>query len=251
MVIFDYIKGALTMEIKTQENVTDGVNFTKRENFEVFIIIGLMIVSVLFMPGLKGIIAIAPIVYFLVERKLRKRTKDEIGFGTALFTEKIKSSWMLILFVGVAMQLLYLFSYQNLFPQVLEHVLGRIPLDFSDLNPILFLSIALLAFGEEIVFRGLIQARLSKLMPVWVAIIVTSLLFAAMHISTGEKAIVMVDLMSVFIDSLLFGIIFAKTRNIYIATLAHILANTVALLSIYHFPREDSLFNRVKGVAQR
>ena len=223
------------MEIKTQENVTARVNFTKRENIELYIIIGLMIVSVLFIPELKEIMAIAPIAYFLVERKLRNRTKEEIGFRTAQFSEKIKESWMLILFVGVAMQLLYLFSYQNLFPQVLEHVLGRIPLDFSDLNPLLFLSIALLAFGEEIVFRGLIQARLSKLMPVWGAILVTSLLFAVMHISSGETSVVVIDLLSVFIDSVLFGIIFAKTRSIYIATLAHILANTVALLSIYIF----------------
>lgn len=154
------------MEIKTKENVTARVNFTNRENIELDIIIGLMIVSVLFIPELKGIMAIAPIVCFFVERKLRNRTKEEVGFRTANFSEKIKESWMLILFVGVAMQLLYLFSYQNFFPQLLEHVLGRIPLVFSDLNPLLFLSIALLAFGEEIVFRGLIQARLSKLLPV-------------------------------------------------------------------------------------
>ncbi|WP_226087746.1 CPBP family intramembrane glutamic endopeptidase [Mesobacillus sp. S13] len=223
------------MEIKTQEKAAAEVDFTKRENIELYIIIGLMIVSVLFIPVLKGIMAIAPIVYFLVERKVRKRTKEEIGFRTANFSEKMKKSWMLILLVGIVMQLFYLFSYQNLFPQVLEHVLGRVPLDFSDLNPILFLSIVLLAFGEEIVFRGLIQARLSKLMPVWVAILVTSLLFAVMHIATGETTVVMVDLMSVFIDSVLFGIIFAKTRSIYIATLAHILANSVALLSIYVF----------------
>lgn len=223
------------MEIKTQEKAAAEVDFTKRENIELYIIIGLMIVSVLFIPVLKGIMAIAPIVYFLVERKVRKRTKEEIGFRTANFSEKMKQSWMLILFVGTVMQLFYLFSYQNFFPQVLEHVLGRVPLDFSDLNPILFLSIVLLAFGEEIVFRGLIQARLSKLMPVWVAILVTSLLFAVMHIATGETTVVMVDLMSVFIDSVLFGIIFAKTRSIYIATLAHILANSVALLSIYVF----------------
>ncbi|MFT9596316.1 CPBP family intramembrane glutamic endopeptidase [Mesobacillus sp.] len=205
------------------------MNFANRENIELYIIIGLMIVSVLFIPELKGIMAIAPIVYFFVERKLRNRTKEEVGFRTANFSEKIKESWMLIMFVGVAMQLLYLFSYQNFFPQVLEHVLGRIPLDFSDLNPLLFLFIALLAFGEEIVFRGLIQARLSKLLPVWGAIL------AIMHIATGETSVVVVDLMSVFIDSVLFGIIFAKTRSIYIATLTHILANTVALLSIYVF----------------
>ncbi|WP_226641638.1 CPBP family intramembrane glutamic endopeptidase [Mesobacillus subterraneus] len=223
------------MEIKTQEKAAAEVDFTKRENIELYIIIGLMIVSVLFIPVLKGIMAIAPIIYFLVERKVRKRTKEEIGFRTAHFSEKMKQSWMLILFVGIVMQLFYLFSYQNIFPQVLEHVLGRVPLDFSDLNPILFLSIVLLAFGEEIVFRGLIQARLSKLMPVWMAILVTSLLFAVMHIATGETTVVMVDLMSVFIDSVLFGIIFAKTRSIYIATLAHILANSVALLSIYVF----------------
>ncbi|WLR57250.1 type II CAAX endopeptidase family protein [Mesobacillus subterraneus] len=222
------------MELKAQETAAR-IDFTKRENIELYIIIVLMVVSVIFVPVLKGIIAIAPILYFFIERKVRKRTLEEIGFSSAHIKENISNTWKLILFTGIAMQLLYLFSYKNFFPEVLEHVLGRIPLDFSNLNPLLFLSIALLAFGEEIVFRGLIQARLSKLMPVWVVILVTSLLFAAMHISTGEGTVVIVDLLSVFIDSILFGIIFAKTRNIYIVTLAHILANTVALLSIYLF----------------
>lgn len=211
------------------------VYFTQRDNIELYIIIALMTASVIFIPALKGLMAIAPIVYFLVERRIRKRSREEIGFGTAHFLELLKKSWVLILFVGLGMQLLYLISYHQFFPQVLDHVLERVPLDFSDLSPMLFFSIAVLAFGEEIVFRGLIQARLSKLMPVWTAILFTSGLFAVMHIASGKPSVVMIDLISVFIDSVLFGIIFARTNSIYIATIAHILANLVALLSIYVF----------------
>lgn len=223
------------MEVLVQDQHSKEVKLTDRENIELFILIGLMLVSVIFIPALKGLMAIAPIIYFLVERRIRKRSREEIGFGTEHFNALIKKTWVLILVVGVGMQLMYLYSYKWFFPAVLEHVLIRVPLDFNDLNPMLFFTIALLAFGEEIVFRGLIQARLSKLMPVWIAIVLTSVLFAVMHIAAGKPSVIFADLLSVFIDSVLFGIIFAKSKSIYIATIAHILANTVALLSIYAF----------------
>ncbi|WP_064094393.1 CPBP family intramembrane glutamic endopeptidase [Rossellomorea aquimaris] len=57
------------------------------------------------------------------------------------------------------------------------------------------------------------------------AIILTSILFSIMYISTGSPAIVFIDLSTIFIDSLLFGVIFYKTNNLYVSWIAHALGN--------------------------
>jgi hypothetical protein len=70
--------------------------------------------------------------------------------------------------------------------------------------------------GEEIVFRGLVQGRLQWVMKPHYAIALSSIVFALMHIAQGESKIVALDLTTIFIDSVIFGILFYKTKNIYI-----------------------------------
>lgn len=224
------------MEMITQTSTErKQVTLSKREKSELFTIIGAMVASVLIIPQLKALFAILPIIYFLIERRVRNRTSEETGLLFSNIPRDLAKNWYYILLVGVGMQFFYLFMYNSYFPQVLKHVLSRIPINIQDLNPQLFLSIIVLALGEEIVFRGLIQARLNRLVPTWIAIGLTSILFAVMHISTGSTMVVILDLLSVFLDSVLFGIIFARTQNIYTSTIAHVLANSVAILSMYIF----------------
>jgi len=207
----------------------------KRVNRELLFLIGLMMMEVLFFPKFKGIMVVVSIIYFLIERRVRNRTREEIGLTFSSFLLKLKQNWQWITLVAVIMQCFYLMLYAKFFPEVLVHLLERLPIDINTVNSKLFVTILILAFGEEIVFRGLIQARLNKMMPVWAAIVCTSLLFAIMHFSTGSAAAVGIDLTTVFIDSVLLGILFARTNNIYITTLAHALANLVATYSLYLF----------------
>ena len=231
---FPNANGGLEMEIGIQTEIVQG-KLGKQEKWALFILIGLMLIAALFVPKLQGLMSIAPIIYFFVEGGIRKRSRSDVGLSFAGFSDHLKKNWYLILLVGILMQSFYVMMYNQFFTEVIKHVMERVPLNLSDISVSLILSIVILAFGEEIGFRGLIQAKLNKMMPTTLSILLTSLLFALMHLKSGPVNVVIPDLFSVFLDSILFGIIFARTKNIFISTIAHILANLFAILSIHLF----------------
>ena len=115
-------------------------------------------------------------------------------------------------------------------PTFNEHVLERVePMLHMGSMLILIPQLLLLAFGEELAFRGFAQEKLSKVINPRIAIIAVSLLFAVAHISTGRAGVVMYDIGFVFVDSILYGVLFLKTRNVYLTTLAHFLANVAGI----------------------
>ncbi|MFL0554903.1 MULTISPECIES: CPBP family intramembrane glutamic endopeptidase [Paenibacillus] len=81
-------------------------------------------------------------------------------------------------------------------------------------------------------FRGLLQERLNWYVKPYFAIPLTSMIFALMHVSQGSVQIVSIDLISVFLDSLVFGIIYYQTRNVWVSWLAHFAANLLAYFYI-------------------
>lgn len=85
---------------------------------------------------------------------------------------------------------------------------------------IAFLSLALFIgpVMEEVVFRGYLQSSLSKKMPLWVAISVTSLVFMA-----GHSPIVLWPMYFVF--SVSWGWVMVRTGSLKMAILIHVLSN--------------------------
>lgn len=203
--------------------------FEKRSFLEMAILVVAMLVSAFFIPQIKGLVSILPIVYFLIERMARKRTRESIGFNRKNILSDLKQSWPLVILVGVILQVIYFLLYKNIFPEVLDHVLERT--DFIEvINGKLMFILLILALGEEITFRGLVQGRLNWLIKPVYSILLSSIIFTLMHISNGNFIVVLIDLITVFIDSMIFGIIFYKTKNIYISWIAHAAANIVAVL---------------------
>lgn len=208
--------------------------FEKRPFLEMVILVVAMLVSSFFIPQIKGLVSILPIVYFLIERMARKRTRESIGFNQKNILSDLKQSWSLVILVGVILQVIYFLLYKDIFPEVLDHVLERA--DFiKAINGKLIFSLLILALGEEITFRGLVQARLNWLIKPVYSILLSSIIFTLMHISIGNFIVVLIDLITVFIDSIVFGIIFHKTKNIYISWIAHASANIVAVLLMMTF----------------
>lgn len=76
---------------------------------------------------------------------------------------------------------------------------------------------------EELLHRGVVYGRLRRMMKVWPAIIVSALVFAALHFNIVQ-----------FTYAFLLGIVFAwfveKTGHIYPAVLGHVLANSIAVI---------------------
>lgn len=206
--------------------------FEMRPFIEMAVILLFMLIGTLIIPEMKGIFVMLPIFYFLIERRVRRRSRENTGFKYISIISELKSTWLLILFVSVILQLCYFLFYVKVMPTVIEHVSARVSF-IETLNGKVIFSIIVLALGEEIIFRGLFQKRLSWIMKPSYAIILSSFVFSLMHLSSGEPLIVLLDLTTVFIDSVVFGVIFYKTNNIYISWVAHALANLVSALLIF------------------
>jgi uncharacterized protein len=205
--------------------------FEKRPFQEMVILVILMLTSALFIPQLKGLFVILPIVYYFVEGKLRGRSQESVGLNFPNFLNGIKKSWVWVLLVGIVFQLLYVIIFKNYFPEMFAHVSERATI-IKTFDGKLIITLIILALGEEIVFRGLIQGRFQWVMKPQYAVALTSVVFALMHISPGEPIIVALDLTTIFIDSIIYGIIFYKTKDLGASWTAHTLANTVAALMI-------------------
>ena len=83
------------------------------------------------------------------------------------------------------------------------------------------------------VFRGLIQERLQWVMnPSLPAMVLTSVFFTFMHLSPGSYKITFLDVLSTFMDSIFLGVIYHKTKNIYVSAVAHAMANIVVVYLI-------------------
>nr|WP_246156203.1 CPBP family intramembrane glutamic endopeptidase [Sphingorhabdus profundilacus] len=76
---------------------------------------------------------------------------------------------------------------------------------------------------EELLFRGFLQNALTRFVPVWAAILLSSFAFALVHL----QPYAIPGLMSL---SIAFGYLYHRTGSLRTNILLHILNNTAALL---------------------
>ena len=99
------------------------------------------------------------------------------------------------------------------------------------------LSLVVAPLLEELLFRGLLLHELAELLPRWGANLLTSLLFAGIHLPFwlahgGVSGALMANTAGVFIFSLLAGWLYLDSSSIWPPTLAHITNNCIAALLI-------------------
>ena len=120
--------------------------------------------------------------------------------------------------------------------EFVDHVLGRTSSILSFGKTILLIIQFILAgFGEEIALRGFFFGKTSKLFPAWICAVVSSIIFAAGHIAPGNIGVVIFDISGVFIDSLIYSVIYHKSGNCVISTLSHILGNAISIVGAFLF----------------
>ena len=78
-------------------------------------------------------------------------------------------------------------------------------------------------FGEELLFRGLLQTVFTESMPIWLAILLSAAVFGAMHYLTLTYAI-LATLMGCYL-----GILFQSTDQIWVPIISHAAYDFVAL----------------------
>jgi len=180
-------------------------------------------------PGLKTFSILLPVAYLIIERRLRKRSWSELGFDLKGFPAALKANWWLVVLVAFVVQVLAVFSTRAFLPAFITHVVERLPISIHNGWMILIPSLLLSTLGEEIVYRGFFQERLSWFIQAPLAIGIVSVVFALMHYSPGPLGVVVVDLGLIVIDSILYGAIFARSKNIFVAWIAHALADIVGV----------------------
>jgi membrane protease YdiL (CAAX protease family) len=140
-----------------------------------------------------------------------------------------------IIAVGVIAQFIVITIAKYFVPGFFEHVKARIPLmNISKIIPLLIM-ILILTFAEEIVYRGFFQERISWFIKPSYAIVLLSIVFGMMHYSSGYIPIVIYDIGTVFIDSIIYGIIFNRTKNIFASWIGHLLADLVGVVLLLFY----------------
>lgn len=203
---------------------------TNRILFETILVALVAIGGMLFVPQAKTIFGLLPAVYLLIERHLRKHTWAELGFKFSTFWQNLRANWVWFVLAGIVVQPLTALLAKAFAPAYLEHVLSRLPfpqgINWFTLIPLLAVSL----IAEEMAFRSLIQGRLTPFVGNVGAIVLTSLLFGVAHFSPGAFTIVAIDLITIFIDSILYGIIYARGNNLIVVWAAHLLGDVLGML---------------------
>lgn len=85
---------------------------------------------------------------------------------------------------------------------------------------------------EEIIFRGLILSRLHRVMPGWLAVLVSALVFGICH---GQA----VWMAYAFVLGVIFGFLALRSKSIWPSLAAHILFNGIGQCAVY-LPETES-----------
>ncbi|BAY32696.1 hypothetical protein NIES2107_45860 [Nostoc carneum NIES-2107] len=92
---------------------------------------------------------------------------------------------------------------------------------------IFFITAAIAApVFEEILFRGFLLPSLTRYLPVWGSILLSSLLFAAAHLSLSE-------ILPLTALGIVLGVVYTRSRNLLAPMLLHSLWNSGTLLSLF------------------
>lgn len=97
---------------------------------------------------------------------------------------------------------------------------------FYGLELIVFLRVLFISFLQELLFRYFLQGELIKLYGKWIGIIVTSVISAVIIFPPLSMSLTFLFM------GLIIGWVFHKTNDVYGATLAHFLIQTVSLIML-------------------
>ena len=114
----------------------------------------------------------------------------------------------------------------------IDHVLGRINVPGLDQLPLLLLSQTVSVLGEEIEYRAFFVGKGMKRFSFWPVAIAGAALFAAAHYAAGSAGIVAWDLGSIFIDAILFAILYRKTGNCLVSFIPHFANNMLGFFLV-------------------
>jgi len=211
---------------------TKNADAPRRVLYELLLVMAISVLLPLLVPGTELIAILVPVAYLLIEGRLRHQPIVTLGFNWRGIPAGLVATWPFILLVSVGIQVAVPLLGAALWPDLLTHILARLPQVPAGQISILFLLLILSTLGEGVVYRGFFQQRLGLFTGTTIAILLSSLVFGFAHWSQGNLALAAVDVGLVVVDSILYGLIFARSHNLYVAWLAHLLADWVGLMML-------------------
>lgn len=177
------------------------------------------------------------IAFFFIVEAVEKPRDAESGLRFKTVLSDLKKTGVLLWLLPVASAIATLIAGHLIFGrEFVGHMVGRTSsiLSFNQI-PLLVGQLIIAALGEEIAFRGFFVGKAMKRFPFWLCAVVSSVVFAAGHIAEGDTSLVVYDITTIFIDSILYAIIYRKSGNCLISTFSHILCNAVGIAAVFIF----------------
>jgi len=173
-----------------------------------------------------GLIILFSILYLFIENKMNKGKIADIGFIPKNILSDIKKYWWLIL-IPVILCIVSVSLLKFVLPEFYSSLLDTKSMLSFEKSFLQIPKLLILAFAEEIAFRGFFQTKLCNVIkPIW-AIVITSLFFVIANFSGGFTSGLIYILFFIFIDNIIYGVIYQKTKNIYSCTISHFLASVI------------------------
>ena len=214
---------------------------SKKDSVRMITFLGMavMIIAVAVKAATSSVIAaalihVAGLACFFIIEGVEKTPDSESGLSFKRFFSDLKKPGvipliLLMLLLTPAEMLLSKAVFGNAY---IDHVLGRIDVPGLDQLPMLVFSQIVTVLGEEIEFRAFFVGKGMKQLPFWSVAIVGAVIFAAAHYAAGPAGIVACDLGLIFIDAILFAILYRKTGNCLISFVPHFLNNMIGFFLV-------------------
>ena len=213
----------------------------KKDKAASITIIGMaaMIIAVAIKAATSSIIAaavihIAGLACFFIIEGIEKTPDSESGLSFKRFLPDLKKPGIipLIIFMLILSPVEILLSKAVFGSAYINHVLGRIDVPGLDQLPLLLFTQIVSVLGEEIEFRAFFVGKGMKRFLFWPVAVAGAVLFAAAHYSAGAAGIVAWDLAGIFIDAILFAILYRRTGNCLISFIPHFLNNMIGFFLV-------------------
>ena len=203
--------------------------------YETIAVTAISLAGMLLLPTAKTAFALLPVVYLLIERQIRRRGWDELGLSLRTFGSALRDNRAVFVLLACVIQPVIVILAGSLYPAYVDHIKARLPFEvgssWEPLIPLLpLLAVSLVA--EELTYRALIQDRLVPHVGIAAAIGIASLLFGLAHFSPGPVWVVAIDIGLIMVDSILYGVMFARGHNLWVVWLAHLLGDVGGLLAL-------------------
>lgn len=177
--------------------------------------------------NISSLSVILGVVFFFINKLLEKQPMKDSGLDIKAIRTNLRDRKVWIwLILPIIMDAICVSISVLFLPEYIKFETARagsfVAIELSAASVLQFFVFAL---GEEIAWRAFFQQQLSKAIPIAPVLIFSSLLFTLGHFSHGNTFIVVYGLFFTFINSILYGVIFNKTKNAWISTISHFIAN--------------------------